>query len=151
LKQFKEQYVDKYLNKKFKGIMKDYTIELFEKNSPVRNMHFITFRILNFILYSFLMCSYILDNISEIESKDYLVENLFPRTLFGIVKKNWELLDVALKQIEIENIQTFITGIFDKIIEIMEKYNSMDTVLKLDNFENEINDVIIGIINDKKY
>jgi len=150
LEQFKEQYVDKYLKQKNKGITEGYTIELFEKNSPVRTMHFITFRILNFILYSFIMGSYILDNISEKESKAYLVENLFPHTLFGIVKKNWELLDVALKEIEIENIQTFITGIFDKIIEIMEKYNSMDTVLKLDNFENEINDVIIGIINDKK-
>ena len=34
-----------------------------------------------------------LDNINQNEAKNYLVENLFPHTLFGIIKKNWELLD----------------------------------------------------------
>ena len=38
--------------------------------------------------------------------------------------------------------------IFDKV-EIMEKFNSIDTVEKFDNFEKEVNDYINGIINDK--
>ena len=38
--------------------------------------------------------------------------------------------------------------IFDKV-EIMEKFNSIDTVEKFDNFEKEVNYYINGIINDK--
>ena len=149
LAEFKSQYVDKFLKEKHKGIIEGYTIEMIEKNSPVRNMNCITFRILCFILYSFLMFSNVLDNLSEQEYKSYLVENLFPRNLFGIARKQWELLDKELKNIGIENIQTFMNMIFDKIIDIMEKYNSIDTIEKFDNFEKEVNDIIIEIINDK--
>ena len=149
LEEFKAQFVDKYLKEKHKGIIQGFNIEAFEKNSPVRNMHVITFRILNFVLYSFLLSSYLLNNLTEDEMKAYLVENLFPHTLFGIIKKEWELLNILLKNIGIENIQTFINMTFDKIIEIMENYNSMSKVENFDNFEKEMNDYIIEIINNK--
>ncbi len=96
------------------------------------------------------MCSYILNNLTDDEIKPYLVENLFPHTLFGIVKKGWELLDISLKNKGIENVQMFMNMILDKIIEIMEKYDSIDTEEKFDNFEKEINDYIMGIINNKE-
>ena len=150
LEEFKVEFVDKYLKEKYKGIIEGYTIENFEKNSPVRNMSNVTFRILNFILYSFLMGSYILNNLNEQEIKIYLVENLFPHTLFGIIKKGWDLANSTLKNLGIENIQTFMNMIFDKVLEIMEKYSSMSTVENFDNFEKEVNDYIMGIINDKK-
>ena len=150
LEEFKAQYVDKFLKEKHKGIIEGYTIENFEKNDPVRKMNNISFRVLNFILYSFLMFSYILNNLSNEEVKIYLVENLFPHTLFGIVKKGWELLNISLKNIGIENAQTFMNMIFEKIIEIMEKYDSIDTEDKFENFENEINDYIIEIIKNKQ-
>ena len=51
LAEFKSQYVDKFLKEKHKGIIEGYTIEMIEKNSPVRNMNCITFRILCFILF----------------------------------------------------------------------------------------------------
>ena len=150
LEEFKAQFVDKYLKEKHKGIIEGYTIENFEKNDPVRKLNIISFRVLNFILYSFLMCSYILNNITKDEIKNYLVENLFPHTLFGIIKKGWELLNISLKNIGIENVQVFMNMIFEKIIEIMEKYGSIDTEEKFENFENEINDYIIEIIKNKQ-
>ena len=149
LDEFKSQYVDKFLNEKHKGITEGFTIENFESNSPVRKMNNITFRVLNFILYSFLLGSYILGNLTDDESKKYLVENLIPRTLFGIIKKGWEMLDSSLKNIGIENIQTFMNMIFDKTIEIMEKYNSVNTEEKFDSFENEMDKYITEIINNK--
>ena len=149
LEEFKIQFVDKYLKEKYKGIIEGYTIENFEKNAPVRSMNIITFRVLNFILYSFIMGSYILNNITKDEIKPYLVENLFPHTLFGIIKKGWDLLDISLKNIGIENIQIFMNMIFEKVNEIMESYSSVDTINKFDSFEKEINDYIIEIINNK--
>ena len=149
LDEYKSQYVDKFLKEKYKGIIEGFTIENFEKNSSVRNMNNITFRVLNFILYSFLLGSYILGNLTDEESKIYLVENLFPHTLFGVIKKGWELLNISLKNIGFENIQIFMNMIFDKTVEIMEKYNSINTVEKFDNFEKEMNDYITGIINNK--
>ncbi len=150
IEEFKMEFVDKYLKEKHKGIIEGFTIENFEKNDPVRKLNIISFRVLNFILYSFLMFSYILNNLTDDEIKPYLVENLFPHTLFGIVKKGWELLDISLKNKGIENVQMFMNMILEKIIEIMEKYDSIDTEEKFDNFEKEINDYIMGIINNKE-
>ena len=103
-------------------------------------MNIITLRILNFILYSYLIGSYILGHLSRYEAMDYLVENLFPHTLFGIIKKNWELLDISLKEIGITNIQAFINMTFDKIIEMMNNLKSVDTIDKLYDFEKQVND-----------
>jgi len=65
------------------------------------------------------MGSYILENITQNEARDYLVENLFPHNLFGIIKKNWELLDISLKQKGVENIQVFMNMIIGKISEFI--------------------------------
>ena len=111
LKDFKEKYVDKQKEKIDKGIIKDFDIIGFENKLSVRNMHTITYRLLNYLLYSYLLGSYILANLEENYMKEYLVENLFPHTLFGIIKKNWELLvnKFILKNIEGKNIPNLIS------------------------------------------
>ena len=119
MKDFKTNYVDKNIIKPQKGIIKDFEINEFEKKSPIRDINIITFRLLNFILYSYLIGSYILNNLSNEEAKNYLVENLFPHTLFGIVKKNWEFLSIYLKEIGIENVQIFIDGILQQETEAL--------------------------------
>ena len=147
---FKTNYVDKNVPKPSKGIIKDYEINDFERNSDIRDINIITFRLLNFILYSYLLGSYILDNLSKEEMKLYLVENLFPVSLFGIVKKNWELLDIALKEKGVENIQTFMNMIFQKMNEFICNLQSVDTVDKLSLFEKQVNDYIMGILSSKE-
>ena len=102
LEEFKVNYVDRNIIRPAKGIIKDYEYNEFERNDDIREINIITFRMLNFILYSFILGSYILDNINQNEVNNYLVENLFPHTLFGIIKKNWELLDIALKKLGVE-------------------------------------------------
>ena len=52
---FKKNYVDKYIMSKDKGILENFTIEDFEKKGVVRGMKNITYRFLNFILYSYLL------------------------------------------------------------------------------------------------
>ena len=150
LKDFKTNYVDKNIIKPQKGIIKDFEINEFEKKTPVRDINIITFRILNFILYSYLIGSYILNNLSKEEANNYLVENLFPHTLFGIIKKNWEFLSIYLKENGIENIQIFINMIFEKIIKLINNLKSVDTVEKLYAFEKEVDKYIMDIISKKE-
>ena len=146
---FKANYVDKNVVKPQKGIIKDYEISEFEKKLPIRNMNIITFRILNYILYSYLLAAYVLNNLTKQEVQNYLVENLFPHTLFGIVKKNWELLDVALKELGIENIKVFMNMIFGKLSESINNLQSVNTEEQLSKFEKDIDNYIMNIISQK--
>ena len=59
-------------------------------------------------------------------------------------------MNINLKKIGIDNIQTFLNIVFDKIIELMNNLKFIDTVEKLDIFENSINDYILEIINNKE-
>ena len=146
---FKANYVDKNIVKPQKGIIKDYEISEFEKKLPIRNMNIITFRILNYILYSYLLGAYILNNLSKEEMRNYLVENLFPHTLFGIVKKNWELLEVSLKELGVENVKVFMNMIFDKLSESINNLKSVNTEEQLSNFENNMNNYIMNLVSQK--
>ena len=150
LDEFKKEYIDQYLLQMQKGIISDFRVNDFEKNSPVRELNIISYRVMNFILYSYLMGSFILNNLNIEEVRSYLVENLFPHTLFGIIKKNWELLDISLKDIGINNVQIFMNMIFDKMIELMENLESVDTQEKFELFEKSINNFIIEIIESKE-
>ena len=147
---FKANYVDKHIIKPKKGIINNYEISEFEKRSSIRGINIITFRIINFILYSYLLGSYILNNLNKNEVQNYLIENLFPHTLFGILKKNWELLNIYLKEIGIDNIQIFLNIIFDKLIEFIKNLKSVDTEDKLLNFEKEVDKYIMSLISKKE-
>ena len=124
LEEFKRDYVAHYITK---GIIKNISINDFESNDSYRNLNIITFRFLNFILYSYLLSAYILNKINEEEIKPLLIENLSPNTLFGIIKKAWKLLENSLKSLGIENTQIFLNMIFDKVIEYMNSLDSVDT------------------------
>ena len=150
LDEFKKKYVDQYLNNIEKGILNNFTIQDFMKNNEIRGINIITYRLLNFILYSYLLGSYILNNLTKNEMKKYLVENLFPHSLFGIIKKNWELLDISLKEYGFRNINSFINMIFDDIIKFMIKLKDVSTREKLTYFEKEVDKYIKGIINNKE-
>ena len=144
--QYKNDYVDPYFLKKEKGIMIEYRLKDFDRKDCGRNINIITFWLLNFILYSFLLGSYILDYLSKEQMQKFLYGNIFP---FEIIKNGWTLLDKYLKEVGFENVNIFINMIFDKIIELINNLESLDTKEKLDKFENSINKYILGIITDK--
>ena len=150
LEEFKVNYVDKHIIRPAKGIRKNYEYIEFERNDDIRDINIISFRILNFILYSYILGSYILDNIKQNEANNYLVENLFPHTLFGIIKKDWELLDTSLKKLGVENIQVFMNMIFIKMNEFICNLKSVNTVEQLTDFEKRVNDYIMGILSNKQ-
>ena len=148
--QFKVNYVDKNVPKPVKGIIKDYEINDFERNCDIRDMNIITFRILNFILYSYILGGYILENINKEQVSAYLVENLFPHTIFGIMLKNWEMLNNLLTEKGVENVQVFMNMIFEKMNELICNLKSVNTVEQLSNFEKEVNNCIMSILSNKE-
>ena len=149
LKKFKSDYVDKNLPKINKGIILS-DIKEMEKNNPIREIHIISFRILHFILYSYLLGSQILGNLTEKQILPILIDGLMPQTLFSIIKKDWELLESSLNELGIENIQTFFNMIFDKLIILINNLEEVTTDAKMTAFEKEVDKFIIEIISNKE-
>ena len=149
LVEFKQKYIDNYLKQKQKGIIRGYRYNDFERKDYVVDMHIITYRLLNFILYSYLITAYILDCLTEKEMREFLIENLFPHNLFGVLKRGWELLDKELINIGFENIQVFLNMTFEKISSLMNNLESVNDLNKLKNFEKEVNGYILSFINNK--
>ena len=77
LKGFKAEYVDKNLAKPRKGIILS-DIKEVEKNNPIRDIHIISFRILHFILYSYLLGSQILGNLTEQQILTTVIDGIVP-------------------------------------------------------------------------
>ena len=129
--------------------MKDSRLNDFASKHSARGLNIVTYRLLNYILYSFLMGSYILNNLNDKEIENYLFIDMLPKNIFESIKKGWELLNASLKEIGIKNSQSFINMIFVKVIELMNNLDSVDTIEKFDTFEKAVNDFILEIITNK--
>ena len=148
LEEFKMNYVDKYIDFKEKGIMIGYNKLDFESDKYITKINRITYRILNFILYSCLLASYILGNISKKEMELYLIVGINPHNLFGVIKEGWKLLNENLKLVGIENTKIFFNMFFDELVEFLVNLNTVDTRDKLEEFEKKINDFILNKITN---
>ena len=80
--EYKRKYVDKYLNKQTKGINKEEIT--FDINDNVRTMDELTFRFLNYLLYSHLFFSNIIGNLNDYDLNQYIKE---PYTCWKIIEK----------------------------------------------------------------
>ena len=149
LEEFKEKYVKKNMPIIQKGIVKNYESKYFENLDFVRNIDIITFRLLNFILYSYLFWSNILKRLSNEEIKDFLIKDYEPN-LFYIIRKNWELLDIDLKKFGVENVQVFFNMTFDKVIEKINNLDIVNNIEKFNSFENDVNNYIKDIVYNKE-
>ena len=123
--------------------MKGYRKIDFISDKYLTNINNITYRILNFILYSCLLASYILGNISKKDLNLYLIEDLAQNNIFSVIKEGWKLLNNNLKNVGIENSKVFFNIIFDELIEYIINLNMVDTRNKLDEFEINVNDFIL--------
>ena len=106
-------------------------------------MNDITYRFMNFVLYSFIFYANIIGLINDSYIKNYTFENI---SCFYIIEKNWEIMQTLLDKIPVE---LFINLIFDDIIEKLiscPKFNKKEEAI---NFEKEINDIIIEKIKNK--
>ena len=145
--EYKKKYIDKYLDNEPKGITKeDISFFIERKNYNIRSMSEITFRILNFILYSFLLMANYLERISD-ENLNKLTHGNY--TCFKCIEKDWEIIDIILKEKGINNIQIFFNIIFNDITLLIKNAQDFDTIEKRKNFEENVNKYIDELISDK--
>ena len=146
--EYKKKYIDKYLNLEPKGITKeDISFFIERKHFNIRKMSELTFRVLNFVLYSHLLCANILNRLFDnILQSEYTHGNF---TCFQCIEKDWEIIDVILKEKGINNIKAFINIIFNDIISLLKSSEKMETVENRRNFEEKVDEYINALINDK--
>ena len=128
-----------------KGIqIKDLVMQdFFSKDEKVREMNDITYRFMNFVLYSFIFYANVKELINNNQMKNYTFEIL---TCFDIIENNWQIMQAILDKIPVE---LFINLIFDDIIEKLISCPKFNTKEEAINFEKEINNIIIEKIKNK--
>ena len=144
LKELEEEIKEKK-KEMIKGIqIKDFGIQDFlMKDEKVREMNDITYRFMNFVLYSFIFYSNVKGFINNNQIRNYTFENF---TCFDIIENNWQIMQLLLGKIPVE---LFINLIFDDIIKKLSfcpKFNKKEEAI---NFEKEINNIIIQKIKNK--
>ena len=148
LKDYKRKKIDPLLNKPYKGIGK-ISKEIINKTGFNRNINELIFRIMNFIIYSHLLISNILEILNDFDISKYFSEET---SCFDIMISNWKIIQELLNQMDINNIKIFMNIIFDKIITIISEYNlnSINTREGRDKIELELNKVIdLNLIKNK--
>jgi hypothetical protein len=146
LHEFKQRYVDTYLSQQPKGIIKEDPAYFVSRHNKVRTMEELTFRLMNYLLYSHLLFSNIMGYLSDEDIKLYTHGEF---TCIRMVEKNWEMIQTILNEKGINDVKHFINIIFEQIIEYMSNIEDMSTIEKRQEFETNINDYIEQLINNK--
>ena len=128
-------------NKRFMGCSK----KDFLKLENIRNLEVIPFRIINFILFSHLFISRLLNYITDENLKIFTVKGI---SLFESLEADWDILDKFLKQKKIKNVQIFLNAIFPEIQILINSCDYFENFQKYKIFENLvqilINDLLIN-------
>ena len=141
--------VENERNKHFKGFKKVEYSFFINKDKKVRNISNVTYRILNFIFYSYIFYS---------EKLGYLDKNTLNNFYFSdgneqinsilfILKKDWELLIEELAKRQVNNIQCFLNMIIPELSKIIsENDKNMTNPNERNEFENLCDNVIENAI-----
>ena len=144
---FKVFCQDKLKTNETKGISSiDYGLFI-KETKEVRKLSMISYRLLNFIIYSCVYFSNILGFLTEQQ-----IEKLIPpfTNIFQILEEDWNLLKKALFDKEIQNPQIFINVIIPNLLELVNQYENIETIEKRNEFEEKINILVEETIADKK-
>ena len=144
---FKNFCQDKLKVSETKGIC-SIDFDLFmNETKEVRKLSTISYRLLNFIIYSCIHFSYILGYLTEEQ-----VEKFVPpyTTSFQIIEEDWNLLRKALFDKEIQYPQSFLNAIIPDLFELIDQYEDLDTIEKRNEFEEKINNLVNDTIHNKE-
>ena len=140
-----EKEINKLKKDVFKGIqIKDIERDTFLiRDESVREMNELSYRFLNFVLYSFIFYGIIMGYIKEYKEDDkytnkYVINNM---TCFNMLEKNWEIMESIIDK---KPVELFINLIFDDVIEKLSSCPKLNTKEEQIKFEKEINDIIIN-------
>ena len=138
-----EEEIEKEKNLLQKGLKPVEFDTLIRKEEKVRNMNDITFRIMNFILYSFIFYGNKIGYIDETNIKKYTIEKI---TIFQILESDWKFLESSLGK---DSVETYLNLIYDKIVQKLIENHDFKNKENATKFEEDINEIINSLISDK--
>ena len=133
--EYKNKIIDPIIEKNKFGLSKISKNIFLDSGQNVRNLSFIGFRLLHFIIYLHLFYSNCLDFISNENLKEYIPDGM---TCLEILVNDWNLLKDALQSKGIIIIQIFWNMLFPKICEKLKNCKEMKTTEERDKFEEDI-------------
>ena len=137
---------DKLQSNEIKGIF-SIDFDLFmNETKVVRKLSNISYRLLNFIIYSCLHFSNILGYLTDKQVEKYIPPFT---TTFQIIEEDWNLLRKALFDKEIQNPQIFLNAIIPKLLELISQFENIETIERRNEFEEKVNNLVNLTIQDK--
>ena len=132
--EYKKDRIDPILEANKFGIIKVDKIDFKNINIKIRNLSNIGYRILNFILYSYLFYANSLGFISNENIKNYTCDEM---TCFDMLEIDWNILKDELRQKGILNIHIFMDIIFDNFYKKVMYCKKLQTLEERNKFEDE--------------
>ena len=147
LNEYKKKYIEKMDHKEEKGIYIPLDKSDFKSDSKiVRNLSQISFRLLNYILYSHLFFAKLISE-GENDFDKYLPKEM---SWIEAIYENWNILKNELLKIKINSIEKFTSYIFTSLFPKLNSQSHIETYEKLIEFEGELEKLIQKSIEDYK-
>ena len=136
LDEFKENYIKKLFDNE-KGLHQIDKNYFKKEDKIIRNLSPITYRLLNYILYSHLFFARLITNLNRFDK--YLPKKMkWGETL----NECWILLEKELKKKEINSIDVFMNFIFKDLFNALHEKDIINNYDELISFEDEIESII---------
>ena len=136
LEKFRENYIKTEFEDE-KGIQKS-DEDFFRKDSKiVRSLSQISYRILNYILYSHLLFSKLFND-TKIFDK-YLPEKM---SWIQVIGEGWNMINYELNKLGINSIDLFMNYIFSDLFSALNKHKSINYFDELEEFEKDLDELI---------
>ena len=111
-----------------------------KRDKKIRKLNELSYRILNYIMYSHLFFANCLEYISDKDLKEYyLVKDM---KCINIIEKDWEFIKELLQKNGIQSIQIFMNLIFKRLSELIKNYEYFTESDSRDNFEEKIEQLV---------
>ena len=142
LDDFKERYMKKSFEKE-KGIFVSEKNSFRNDKKIIRNLSQISYRLLNYILYSHLFFAKLITNKTDFDK--YLPKEMkWEETL----KECWDILKSELLNVKIDSIEKFMNYIFVYLFPMLNKEECIDKFDNLIEFEKKLESLIQKLIKD---
>ena len=138
VEQFKEKYIIPLYNNE-KGLNKIDIINFKKENKIVRNLSQISYRLLNYILYSHLFFAKLYTESEKFDK--YLPEGM---SWISMIKECYTKLKVELEKKDIKNMQIFMNCVFKDLFEKLHNQECINNFNDLVKFEDELEELIKG-------
>ena len=141
---FKQDYIEP-LYKKEKGLNIIDENKFKKENKVIRNLSQISYRLLNYILYSHLFFARIITNLNDFDN--YLPKGM---SWFGTIKECFILLQKELEKKGIKKSEIFMNVVFKELFLKLHEKECIDKYIDLIDFEDDLEEIIQKNINKAK-